>query len=551
MKQPSNMAAQRMFSTVPAPTIQRSTFDRSHSVKTTINGGYWYPMLVDDLLPGDTIRLDANFFARLNTMRHPIMDNLHFDAQVYTVPVRQIWDNFQKFMGEQINPTDSIDYLIPRLCGDDDEFEFLSNSIHDYMGLPVGRSFFYTGPNSVPISALYHRAYNWIYNTWMRDENLQDSVVVHRGDGPDNITDYQLLRRGKRHDYITSALPWAQKGEPVNLPLGTMAPVVPDTSNFPNSAIPTGGWSGTADISGFWVSPYASSGYSIGLSNIATPPPEPTSVPMVWGEQTGLVADLALATAITVNDLRTAVAVQQLLELYARGGTRYVELLKAEYGVTSPDYRLQRPEFLGGSTTSISVSTVPQTNQTSAESPQANLAAYGTASDRLRVSYNSTEHQILIVMVNIRADLTYQSVVNRMWTKQTRYDMMHPAFAHLGEQALFGYEVNYIEGASAAYNNSVFGYQERYAEYRYKPSLITGLMRTHVTGSNTSLDVWHLSQDLGTGPVYLNAEFIVEDPPIDRILAVTDEPEFNLDCWFNYKHTRPLPVRSIPGLRRF
>lgn len=555
-RMPSNMPAQRMFSTVPAPNIGRSVFDRSHTYKTDLDAGLLYPVLVDEILPGDNIRLDATFFARLNTLRHPLMDNIHFDAFAFVVPMRQIWDNFQKFMGEQIDPEDSIDYVIPRLFSDDSgSMKFNTGTIYDYMGLPVDRTIFYSGDNYTPISALPLRAYNWIWNSWFRDENLQDSVIVPRGDGPDNYPAYKLLPRGKRHDYFTSALPWAQKGDPVMLPLGTTAPVVGD-------GYAMGIDDGTADVKGLafrYSSPnqgavhfsQALSGTIVGSSNAAASSTagDLFSVGLAQsGGDSHVYADLTQATAISVNDLRTAVAVQQLLELYARGGTRYVELLKAEFGVVSPDFRLQRPEYLGGSSTMLNVNTVPQTAPTSEDSPQANLAAYGTVSDKLRLSYNSTEHQILIVMVNVRADITYQQQINRMWTRRTRYDFYHPAFAHLGEQAVFGYEVNFIDGMPSDFNNSVFGYQERYAEYRYKPSMVTGKMRSVAPGT---LDAWHLALDFDNNPVYLNEEFIVDNPPIDRAIAVVDEPQFNLDCWFQLRHTRPMPVRSIPGLRRF
>lgn len=561
MRQPSNMPAQRMFSTVPAPTIGRSTFDRSHSLKTTLDSGFLYPVLVDEILPGDTIRLDATFFARINTLLHPFMDNVHVDALAFMVPVRLVWENFQKFMGEQDNPEDSIDYLIPRIYhGSTSTWKFAEGSLYDYMGLPVERNFYdYGTPGHIPVSALPLRVYNLIYNKWLRDENLQDSVTVPMGDGPDALNTYSLLRRGKRHDYFTSALPWAQKGDPVMLPLGTTAPVVGDGKALGL----LGGIAGAAEYG--LGSQFASSSPSnsrvfaapsfkdAALGYAQSMPSDFNGTTYSLGLQTDpaeshVYADLTAATAISVNDLRYAVAVQQLLEMYARGGTRYVELLKSEFGVTSPDFRLQRPEYIGGSSVMLNATPVPQTMETTDDSPQGNLAAYGQVTNKLRLSYSSTEHQYLMVLLNVRADISYQQQLQKMWTRRTRYDFYHPAFAHLGEQAVMGYEANYIDGMPSDYNMSVFGYQERYAEYRYKPSMVTGKMRSIATGS---LDTWHLALDYENSPVYLNDEFIADKPPMERVIAVTDEPEFNVDCWFDYKHTRPMPVRSIPGLRRF
>lgn len=500
------------FSKVPQADIQRSTFNRSHGLKTTFDAGYLIPIFVDEVLPGDTFSVNAMGFGRLATPIYPIMDNLYVETFFFFVPNRLIWDNWERFNGAQDNPADSTSYLVPQItlgAG----VSIADSTLFDYMGLPIN-------VNGIEFNNLHGRAYNLIWNEWFRDENLQDSVTVDKDDGPDAVTDYVLLKRGKRHDYFTSALPWPQKGDAVQLPLGSTAPVMADTTG--------GGDLGIIDETG------AGRRLQTNASNVV--------YAGGGGTQAFLEADLSVATAATINELREAFQIQRLYERDARGGTRYTEILQSHFGVTSPDARLQRPEYLGGGKSPVGFEAVPQTSSTDATTPQGNLAAMaqvGVGGHGFTKSF--TEHGVIIGMANVFADLTYQQGMNRMWKRRDRWDFYWPALAHLGEQAILNEEI-YTQGTSA--DADVFGYQERYAEYRYKPSQITGKMRSAATGS---LDVWHLSQDFSALPV-LNSTFIEENPPIDRVVAVTNEPDLIFDWFFDMKTTRPMPVYSVPGL---
>jgi hypothetical protein len=496
------------FSRVPKADIQRSVFNRSHDLKTTFDAGYLVPIFVDEALPGDTFTLNATAFGRLATPINPIMDNIHIETFFFAVPHRLVWNNWEKFCGEQENPGDSTDYLIPTVTT-----SVTNSTLYDYMGVPTDVS--------LTFNNLAGRAYNLIWNEWFRDENLQDSVNVSKDDGPDTASDYVLLKRGKRHDYFTSCLPWPQKGDAVTLPIGDQAFLKSDATSGNYNILDVNDtrrnlYAGSTDVS-----------YSANTGG---------------SETNALYADLSNATAATINELREAFQIQRLYERDARGGTRYTEIIQSHFGVTSPDARLQRPEYLGGGRDKVNIHPISQTSSTDTTTPQGNMSAFGTTGfGGHGFSKSFTEHSVIIGMINVYADLTYQQGLNRMFSRQDRWDYYWPALAHLGEQAVLNKEI-YAQGT--ADDNNVFGYQERYAEYRYKPSLITGKMRSNY---GTSLDVWHLGQDFTALPA-LNASFIEENPPIDRVIAVPSEPHIILDAYFNLKCARPMPTYSVPGL---
>ncbi len=499
------------FSRVPRAEIQRSTFNRVHGLKTTFDAGYLVPIYVDEVLPGDSFSMKAHGFGRLATPIYPIFDNMYIETFFFFVPNRLIWDNWEKFNGAQDNPGDSTDYLIPQVTNT----TVAEGSLGDYFGLP-------TKVAGLDYNNLHGRAYNLIWNEWFRDQNLQDSVVVDKDDGPDSASDYVLLKRGKRHDYFTSCLPWPQKGEAVSLPLGQDAPIqqTQTTGNYLYTLDPTGVTSARIDTSST-IAIAGTGGYTY------TP---------------NLIADLSAATAATINQLREAFQIQRLYERDARGGTRYTEILQSHFGVTSPDSRLQRPEYLGGGKTGLDMQPVPQTSSTDATSPQGNLSALATVGVQGHGFTKSfVEHGVLIGLACVFADLTYQQGINRMWSRRDRWDFYWPALAHIGEQPVLNQEIYYQNTAD---DQAVFGYQERYAEYRYKPSQVTGKMRSNATGT---LDAWHLSQDFASLPA-LNASFIQENPPVDRVVAVPTEPDLIFDWYFDLKTTRPMPVYSVPGL---
>ena len=542
------------FSDAPAMYMKRTKFDRSHVYKTTFNSGKLIPVFVDEVLPGDTTRMSVNYFARLATPIKPIMDNIYLDWFFFFVPNRLVWEHWQNFCFEQEDPDDSTDYVIPTVSATGNSENIYIGSLWDYFGLPLN-----TSGNISGISALPFRGVYLIWNEWFRDENLQKSVKIQKGDtnevlnsarsaeqpswvftsGTSIVPGLACPPRGKRHDYFTSALPWTQKGPGVSIGLAGTAPIQGTaTLTMPNGVNLLDRQSGDLYASVVGTAVRKDNGavsvwYESGTGN--------TSVSGV--SSNGWFANLDESSIFTINSLRTAFQMQKFYERLARGGSRYTEVLRSFFGVVSPDARLQRPEFLGSFTKMINVNPIAQTSATDDTSPQGNLSAYGVTAAKFHGFTKSfVEHGYIFGFVCARADLTYQQGINKMWLRSTVYDFYWPTFAHLGEQAIELREL-YAQGTEA--DTSVFGYQERYAEYRYKPSQITGKFRSSVTGGN--LDVWHLSQFFNNAPT-LNEEFIVENPPIERIIAVPSEPEFLLDIGFRYTTVRPMPMFGTPGL---
>ncbi len=534
---------QHKFSEVPHADIQRSSFDRSHGYKTTFNEGWLVPFFVDEIYPGDTFNLKTSGFARLATPIFPIMDNMRMDTHFFFCPYRLVWENWEKFMGEQDNPGDSTDFLIPTATSSDPN-GFSVNTVADFLGMP-------TLVPGVEVSTLYFRAHDLIWNEWFRDENLQDSRVVDKDDGPDEQHSGGgfIGTRQKRHDYFTSSLPFAQKGPDVLLPLADYAPVVSNIESGQGGGIPTftGGQmtntplhakgSATDADAAFWENA------AVGDES------------MVWGNPS-LSADLQSATATTINQLREAFAIQKMYEKDARGGTRYTEIVRAHFRVTSPDARLQRTEYLGGGSSPVNISPIHSATDSLTDVQTGrnlgDLSAVGTAAfSGHGFTKSFTEHGIVMGFVSVTSDLTYQQGLNRMFSRSQRFDFYFPSLAHLGEQEVLNKEI-YAQGSLDANDDLVFGYQERFAELRYYPSKITGEFRSNSTSDSTpggpsnTLDAWHLSIDFDTLP-QLDDNFIIEKAPLERVIAVTDEVHFIADFYHKLICARPMPTYGVPG----
>lgn len=560
------------FSDAPAMYMKRTKFDRSHVYKTTFDSGKLIPVFVDEVLPGDTARMSVNYFARLATPIKPIMDNIYLDWFFFFVPNRLVWEHWQNFCFEQEDPDDNTDYVIPTIYSHTSTENLLIGSLWDYFGLPINTTNNISGINALPFRAVY-----LIWNEWFRDENLQKSVKIQKGDANEILDSsrvseqpswlftadkgivggYACPPRGKRHDYFTSALPWTQKGPGVSVGLaGTASLVDPSpvsgyfvqqdddrlgAAQFTDHGGVSSVFNGTGSLT------YSRGGRDTSIVGHAAPDSLASVTANAISGSSWLskstYADLDSSSIFTINSLRTAFQMQKFYERLARGGSRYTEVLRSFFGVVSPDARLQRPEFLGSFTKMVNVNPIAQTSATDNTSPQGNLSAYGVTAAKFHGFTKSfVEHGYVFGFVCARADLTYQQGINKLWLRSTVYDFYWPTFAHLGEQAIELREI-YAQGTEA--DSIVFGYQERYAEYRYKPSQITGKFRSSVTGG--TLDKWHLSQFFKTAPT-LNEEFITENPPIERIIAVPSEPEFLLDIGFRYTTVRPMPMFGTPGL---
>lgn len=524
-------SSQYSFAQVPTIRAPRSAFDRSHNYKTTLDSGKLVPIEIFDVLPGDSVNLSLTAFMRLTTPIVPFMDNLKATFFFFYVPLRLVWENFKRFMGEQDNPTDSISYLVPQITPPAGQ-GFAIGSLADYFGIR-------TGVAGISVDATPFRAYNLIWNCWFRDENLQNSLTVDMDETTVDDTDYQVRRRAQASTYFNRALPFPQKGPGVELPLGTSAPVV----GFDKAS------AGKTVFSGLV-------GEQIQLETTGT------AGQLYVGNSTGthtnlsgankaisLAADLTEAAAATINSLRTAFQIQHLYEALARGGSRYNELVLSCFQVQIPDARLQRPEYLGGGTVPVQIHSVAQTSNSSAgNTPQGNLAAYGVAGGRVGFSKSFVEHGWVIGLVSIDADITYQQGIDRMFLRKTRFDYYWPQLQALGEQEIWNKEL-FVQGPSVVdadgniVDDKVFGYQERWSEYRYGISHVTGELRSDAA---QSLDVWHLAQDYANLPT-LSSTFIESNPPVARVLAVQNRPQFIYDSYVRLNHVRPMPTYSVPG----
>lgn len=542
MQQPNvSQTPQHSFAQVPTANVNRSNFARRHSHKTTFDEGYLVPVYDDFVYPAETLNIKPTFLLRFaSPLVKPVMDELTATIHWWAVPVRILWENWDRFNGmRRPTPSSSIDFETPQVDINGDQYAL--GSLADYLRRPVLVDFPATGPTH---SALKERAYNLIYDTWYRDQNLIDQPPIHTDDGPDPVASYVLRRRAKQHDYFTSGLPFLQKGAAVTLPLGTSAPLT-GTAAIPNNRI-RDVYVDTGGVGALIGQTHQSAAGYLDTNPGSTVVQDVALLQLGFNAPVTGTVDLAAATAATINAQRMAIVIQHILERDARGGTRLPEFIHAHFGVISPDGRMQFPEFLGGGDFNIIITPLAQTAPASGGSTaQANLAAFasGASTQGLGFVHSFTEHCIVLGIMSTRVPQTYSQGLPKEDTLLTRYEYFLPDSVNLGEEPIFKKEILFTGTAA---DDEILNYQERFGYLRYKPSALTGLMRPGVPGSLG--DAYTFAPEFSS-PISFNQAFIEENAPIDRTIAVPSEPHFLLDAYYDVNHVRPMPIFSVPGLK--